>query len=212
VYDLVDPGDEIISHEEKDDGTLVIETRHGKKQELNREEYLREACLECRFPKPENTDYDTGGDAREPGDGGYDKIKAFEEKSREERWEYFKEEMTKCIRCSACRQACPTCYCKECFAEQLDLNWIGMTTELTDSMLFQLVRIFHQAGRCVECDACYDACPMNIDLRTLTKKMVKDVEELFDYLPDFNTETVPPLSTFKEGDPEEFITDPEKKE
>ena len=78
-------------------------------------------------------------------------------------------------------------------------------------MIFQLVRVYHQAGRCVECDACYNACPMGIDLRTYTKKMVKDVEELFGYLPDYNTESIPPLSTFSEQDTDFFITDPDKK-
>jgi ferredoxin len=90
------------------------------------------------------------------------------------------------------------------------MGWIGVTTELTDTMIYHLIRVFHQAGRCVECDACYSACPENVDLRTLTKKLVMDVEELFGYIPDFSEETIPPLSTFKEEDPEQFITDPDK--
>jgi ferredoxin len=75
-------------------------------------------------------------------------------------------------------------------------------------MIFHLTRIFHQAGRCVECDACYRACPMGVDLRTFTKKIVKDVEQLFDFYPDFNLETTPPISTFSEGDNDSFITEP----
>ena len=86
-----------------------------------------------------------------------------------------------------------------------------MGNELSDAMVFQITRIFHQAGRCVECDACYNACPMGIDLRTYTKKMVKDVEEVFNYLPNFDTEPLPPLATYSEQDKDFFITDPEKK-
>ncbi len=76
-------------------------------------------------------------------------------------------------------------------------------------MLFHLIRIFHQAGRCVECDACLRACPMGVDLRPFTQKIVKDVEELFGYLPAFDAEELPPLSTFSEKDSDAFITDPE---
>ncbi len=207
--------EEIVSISEEKPGTLggpiTVTTKSGKRESIDREEFLRDACIECRFPMPEGTDYTLEGEAREPGDGGYDRIKEFEKMSVEERWARFEEEMEKCIRCNACRQACPTCYCKECFAEERDLNWIGATTELSDTMLFHIIRVFHQAGRCVECDACYDACPENVDLRMFTKKMVMDVEELFDYVPDFVIDKTPPLSAFAEGDSEEFITDPDKK-
>jgi formate dehydrogenase subunit beta len=135
-------------------------------------------------------------------------IQEFEMKTPQERWQYFLQEMSKCIRCTACRQACPTCWCKECFADQMDLKWIGVSTNISDTMIFHLIRIFHQSGRCVECDACYRACPMGVDLRTFTKKIGKDVEELFAFFPDFNLETIPPISTFREDDSESFITEP----
>jgi ferredoxin len=203
-------GNEILKVDETD-GVLTVKTRKGKTLKIKREEVLQECCIECRFPlpAPESTDILIEGEAKEPGDGGYARVQEFESKTPEERWDYFKKEMSKCIRCNACRQACPTCWCKECFADQDDLNWIGVSTELSDTMIFHFIRIFHQAGRCVECDACYRACPMGVDLRTFTKKIVKDVDELFAYVPDFNTEEIPPLSTFKEGDSEEFITEPE---
>ncbi len=214
-------GEEVADYRESAAGVLSVTTRKGRKESLKREDILQEACLECRYPVPEKksagqdgkyvleaNDYLVEGVARKPGNGGYGRISEFESRSPEERWEYFKKEIAKCIRCNACRQACPTCYCKECFAEQTDLRWIGVSTELTDAMIFHLIRIFHQAGRCVECDACYRACPMGVDLRTFTRKMVKDVDELFGYLPDFSLEEIPPISTFKEDDRETFITEP----
>lgn len=202
-------GDEIISADERD-GVLSVNTRKGVNREIKREDVLQECCRECCFPlpPPESTDILIEGKAREPGHGGYAEVQEFESRTPGERWDYFKQEMSKCIRCNACRQACPTCWCKECFADQDDLCWIGVSTELSDTMIFHLIRIFHQAGRCVGCDACYRACPMGVDLRTFTRKIVKDVDELFDYVPDFNLEEIPPLSTFKEGDSEEFITEP----
>lgn len=203
-------GEEISSYSEQN-GKLTVLGKSGREYSFKKNDVMQPACTECRYPMPENTDYLLEGEAKEPGDGGYARIAEFEKLDHTERWEYFKKEMEKCIRCNACRQACPTCWCKECFAEHTDMKWIGVGNELSDAMIFQIVRIFHQAGRCVECDACYNACPMGIDLRMYTKKMVKDVEEIFGYLPGFDTESLPPLSTFSEQDTDFFITDPEKK-
>jgi ferredoxin len=199
---------DIVAEYKEDGDTIEIVDSKGNTHSFSREEVLQDACLECRFPKPEGTDYLVDAEAREPASGRYEQIEEFEKQSREERWQFFKEEISRCIRCNACRQACPTCYCKECFAEQTDLHWIGATTEFTDTMFFHLVRIFHQAGRCVQCDACYRACPMGIDLKMLTRKIGKDVEELFSYVPNFSEEELPPLSTFKTEDDENFISEP----
>ena len=76
--------------------------------------------------------------------------------------------------------------------------------------------MFHQAGRCVECDACVRACPRGVDLRLFTQKIVQDVEELFGYVPadaragapGATADAPPPLCTFRPDDSEEFITHP----
>lgn len=199
---------ETVREYQEQEGILTITTLRGNTYALPREEVLQAACRECRFPMPEGVDYLIEGTARNPAQDSYALIEEFEAQTPEERWAYFEQEMTKCIRCYACRQACPTCWCKECFAEQMDLKWIGASTNLSDTMIFHLTRIFHQAGRCVECDACYRACPMDIDLRTFTKKIGKDVEHLFQFSPDFDPDTIPPISTFKETDSDSFITEP----
>jgi ferredoxin len=200
---------EIVAVRENAD-TLEVTTTASDTVKVDREAVLRDSCKECRFPMPENTDAVIEGKPRLAGDGGKARLEAFAKKSHEERWDYFSNELEKCIRCNACRQACPTCWCKECFAEQTDLKWIGSGSDLTDAMIFQITRIYHQAGRCVECDACYSACPMGVDLRTYTNKIAADVKELFNYLPDFDPETSPPLATFSEADSDAFITDPEQ--
>ena len=202
--------DEIVSYSDSANGTISVTLQNGDAMDFDREEMLRRSCAECRFPAPENTDVTIKeATPRVAGDGGRSRIDAFEAKSSDEKWGYFSDELSKCIRCNACRQACPTCWCKECFADQTDLKWIGVGSDLTDAMIFQITRIYHQAGRCVECDACYSACPMGVDLRTYTNRISQDVYELFDYLPDFDTETSPPLATFSEADSNDFITDPE---
>jgi Fe-S-cluster-containing hydrogenase component 2 len=75
-------------------------------------------------------------------------------------------------------------------------------------MLFHIGRIFHQAGRCVGCNACVRACPMGIDLQVFTQKLVKDVQELYQYTPGLPLEEPLPLCTFKVDDSQDFITEP----
>ena len=72
-------------------------------------------------------------------------------------------------------------------------------------MAFHLVRAYHLAGRCLDCGACSRACPMNIDLRVLRKKLQKDGLELFGYEAGLDPETEPALATFRPDDPQEFI-------
>jgi formate dehydrogenase subunit beta len=174
--------------------------------------WLAAGCLECRSPLPDpgadlQPDLLIAGEARAPALDGYASLRAQEKRGAEERWSYFKAEMAKCIRCQACRQACPLCYCRECFAEQLDPRWIGAGAELSDIMVFHITRILHAAGRCVACDACVRACPMGVDLRSFTRRVVKDAEEFYGYPPGCGE--TPCLSAFREDDREDFFTDPE---
>jgi ferredoxin len=61
----------------------------------------------------------------------------------------------------------------------------------------------------VDCGACVRACPVGIDLRTFTYKLVKDAEELFGHTAGLDLEQVPPLTEFSAGDSDSFITEPE---
>ncbi|MHC4284418.1 MAG: 4Fe-4S dicluster domain-containing protein, partial [Planctomycetota bacterium] len=118
-------------------------------------------------------------------------------------------EISKCVLCKACRSACPNCYCKVCFADQTRPNWTGSGAELSDIISYHLGRMFHQAGRCVDCGACVRACPVGIDLRTFTYKLVEEAKELFDYTAGLDLEQVPPLMEFNASDSDNFITEPE---
>ncbi len=178
-----------------------------KEESINREDILVSACSECPSPFQEGARVFIEGAPRAKGGTQYAKLAEFEKMSSGERWNYFREEISKCIRCFACRQACPNCYCKVCFADQTKPSWLGEGDDITDSMMFHIGRIFHQAGRCVECDACVNACPMDIDLRIFTQKLGKDVKDLFGYVPGLSDEDLP-LCTFKEDDSQEFITEP----
>jgi Na+-translocating ferredoxin:NAD+ oxidoreductase RnfC subunit len=55
------------------------------------------------------------------------------------------------------------------------------------------------AGRCVDCGLCEEACPMDIPLRTLYRRVREVVKELMDYLPGADRDKVPPLQILGDG-------------
>jgi ferredoxin len=113
-----------------------------------------------------------------------------------ERLALWASEFDRCIRCYACRQACPGCYCTECLVEQVDPQWVSIAHGLPQKAFFHIMRAYHLAGRCVECQACDQACPMHIPLSLLNRKIAKEVEALFGYTAGGDAETPPPLATF----------------
>ncbi|MDY6878525.1 MAG: 4Fe-4S dicluster domain-containing protein [Chloroflexota bacterium] len=97
---------------------------------------------------------------------------------REDRLAYWLSELDRCIRCYACRQACPACFCDVCESERDDSLWIGITDAIPEKAFFHITRAFHLAGRCGECNACEMVCPMGIPLGLLNRKIVKEIEQM----------------------------------
>ena len=148
--------------------------------------------------------------ARQPvpdsaGDTEFADVSDLESKPAAERWKHFKEELSKCIRCYACKNVCPLCYCKTCFVDQTMPAWFGKTTDLSDTLIYHIVRAFHVAGRCVGCGACSRACPMDIDLSELLRKTEKIMKERYNYEAGLSLQEVPPLGEFSLDDSQEFI-------
>ena len=199
-------GKEILESEERD-GRIIVKGA-GWTDVLEKDEYLHPSCKVCIHRNPVIYDILIGDRVEENASDSYLDIVQFEAKSPQERWKYFSDEVDKCIRCYACRNACPLCYCQECFVDHTHPQWMGKTTDLSDSMIFHVMRAFHMAGRCVDCGACERACPMGIDFRKLTRKLVHDVKELYGYESGTSLDEVAPLATFRPDDPEEFILNP----
>ena len=117
-----------------------------------------------------------------------------------ERLAFWTREFDRCIRCYACRQACPGCYCLECLAEQVDPTWVSVAHRVPEKAFFHVMRAYHLAGRCVECHACDQACPMHIPLSLLNRKIAQEVKALFGYVAGGDPETPPPLATFRKDE------------
>jgi len=191
-----------------DAGQIKMKTSDGDKT-IALKDVLSNSCRTCHFNNPIIFDTMVGSPAAAMNpDAEYEEVKEFEAKPIEERWAYFTKEMEKCIRCNACRQACPSCYCPTCFAEQSQPQWVGIGEDATDTQVFQFMRLYHMVGRCVDCGSCVAVCPMGVDLRKFLKKIDKDCWEMFGNRAGSSMEDMPPLGKHSENDKLDFIYNP----
>jgi formate dehydrogenase subunit beta len=133
------------------------------------------------------------------------RIRELEQMSAAERWAFWREEFSKCIRCYACRQVCPFCYCEECIAEENRPQWIGRSPLPRNNTSWNVIRAFHLVGRCVDCGECERVCPVDIPLSLVNVKMVEEVAAVFDYVAGVDAEAAPALATFELDDSNDFI-------
>lgn len=176
----------------------------GKTEDSADESYLYTNCKYCSHKNP--TEYDfLAGEKVEEKEATFPDIEELEKLSDEERWKNFTDEISKCIRCYACREACPMCYCEVCFVDVNNPKWLEGSIEQPDLSFWNLGRAFHLAGRCVDCGACERACPMEIKILNLTRKLNKDVLELYGYEAGVDIKKKPALGEFRFDDKEEFI-------
>ena len=202
-------GKEILGGVQKGD-VLSVETANGT-QDIPIGDVLAANCLTCRINNPVMSDILIGDPAPAMDeDNEYKGVDEFENLTEEDRWSYFKKEMAKCMKCYACRNTCPSCYCKICFVEQSQPKWVGVGVDESDTQVFQVMRIFHMAGRCVDCGSCSEVCPMGVDLRKFLKKLDKDAYNLFAYRTGESLDNAPPLSVHAAEDKEDFIFEPER--
>jgi len=145
-------------------------------------EKLQTACEVCQQHTPLVYDYLVGeSPSSEPELEPYADIAAMEAKSAEEKRAFWEEQFSRCIRCYACRQVCPGCYCSECFVERLDPMWVGIRIAPDENDMWNTMRAFHLSGRCISCYECERVCPVNIPLSLLNRKLEKEVLGLFSF-------------------------------
>jgi formate dehydrogenase subunit beta len=188
-------------------GDKVAVTTQGTKKEFPGKDVFIDSCLGCG--QAEIKEYDILLDADSPvtcdDEASRSLIKKLEAMPPAQRWEFWKSQFERCIRCYACRQVCPACYCKRCFVEETEPQWISPLPKWQDNLIFQATRMIHVAGRCTDCGACERACPAGIPLYTLSKKMAEIVAELFDYKAGANKDAMPLMAAYESKEAEDLI-------
>lgn len=100
--------------------------------------------------------------------------------SGKERLESIMKETSRCIRCYACIENCPICYCAECSTKKPYLVPPG---QLPPDFMFHLIRFVHVADSCINCGQCEELCPMEIENSRLMHMIQADLEGMFGYVP-----------------------------
>lgn len=187
------------------DDTIQIKG-DGFEKTLDKQKVLQQNCAICIHRNPVIYDELVADEVNEQEDvDRYADVRDIETMSPDDKWDFFEDLLSTCIRCYACRNACPLCYCPTCFVDESRPQWVGKSQDPTDIRTFHFLRAYHCAGRCTDCGACERACPMGIKVRLLTKKLEKDCLELFDWEAGMTLEKRPPLDTYRPNDPDEFI-------
>ena len=195
---------EILDFQENGD-KFTVKGRNFE-ETFNTKDFLQSNCVTCTHRNPVETDEMIADPVEEQEEANaYTDVEKIEEMGSEQRWAFFNQMISSCIRCYACRNACPLCYCPTCFVDESTPQWVGKSSDRTDTMTFHLLRAYHCAGRCTDCGACERACPTGIPVRQFTKKLNKDVLDLFSWEAGLSLEQRPPLDVYRPDDYNDFI-------
>jgi ferredoxin len=189
-----------------DEGDMLAVSGSRGESRIEKTAVMDDCCAVCVHRNPVISDEMVADPVPEQdGAGRYEMVETVENMSTDEKWDYFESMFSSCIRCYACRNACPLCYCPTCFVDETGPQWVGKGQNDIDVRTFHFLRAYHCAGRCVDCGACVRACPMDINVRLLTKKLEKDCLALYDWEAGMTLEKRPVLDVFSPNDPDGFI-------
>ena len=126
---------------------VVVDTIYGERR-LARNDALAVRCLDCKSHKHVAYDELIGEEGEVLDNNRFDMVDKLEKMTSEERYDFWRNELSKCIRCNACRNVCPACTCEKCVFDNFNsgVENKGAANSFEESM-FHIIRAFHVAGR-----------------------------------------------------------------
>lgn len=185
---------------------LNIETLYGN-TEMKYSDALLERCHVCKGKEHKIYD-ELIGESQDTSDRErFEEIEKIEKMSPEEKFAFFQKELSKCIRCNACRNVCPACSCRKCVFDSTKFDSSQKAnTDSFEEKMFHIIRAFHVAGRCTDCGECSRVCPQGIPLHLFNRKFIKDINEFYgEYQAGADVDAKGPLTEFTFGDCEPSI-------
>jgi ferredoxin len=191
-----------------DGENLTVDTMYGEKS-CRREDVLLDKCLCCKGKthviadeviEPDWTETPVEADR-------FAKVAELEALPPAERFEFWRGELSRCIRCNACRNVCPACSCLQCVFDNPRSGVAAKAnSDPAEENLFHMIRAFHVAGRCTDCGECSRVCPQHIPLHLLNRRMIKDINEFYgEYQAGADLDTPSPLTNYTKEDVEPGI-------
>lgn len=204
-------GDGIIGIDFAADG-IAVDTLYDGKKTVAYDAVLAERCATCKSKKLVAYDELLGEEGEVLDSARFDEVAKLEAMTEDERYAFWQNELSRCIRCNACRDICPACTCEKCVFE--NPNSPVENKAISDSFeekMFHVIRAFHVAGRCTDCGECSRVCPQSIPLHLLNRKFIKDINEFYgEYqagaeagsrapLVNYTTEDIEPCDAVQKG-------------
>jgi len=162
-------------------------------------------CVNCDVRTPRFADTTIGQIPDQTPIPRPGKLDSLMELSRGERMAFWVKEFDRCVKCYACRQVCPMCYCERCIVDKNQPISIDPAPGTKGNFAWHIARAFHLAGRCIGCGACAQACPVGIDLGLLNLQLARAAQKHFGYQAGVDPSAEMLIGAFSQQDKEEFI-------
>ena len=107
-------GEGIVSVETDGDAISVTTLYEDAPIRVKTADVLAERCINCKSRKHVAYDELMGDEGEVISSARFDEVARIEAMTPDERFAFWQGELSKCIRCNACRDACPACTCEKC--------------------------------------------------------------------------------------------------
>ncbi len=190
----------------EDADTLTADTLYGETK-VPYAEVMLERCHVCKGKT--HVIYDELiGESKDTTDRDrFEEVRRIEAMPPEEKFAFFQKELSKCIRCNACRNVCPACSCRKCVFDSTKFDSAQKANvDSFEEKMFHIIRAFHVAGRCTDCGECSRVCPQGIPLHLFNRKFIKDIDAFYgEYQAGADPTARAPLTNFTLDDAEPGI-------